>query len=29
MQVPLEVQPGDTVHADYGVLGALTLELAA
>jgi 2-keto-4-pentenoate hydratase len=27
--VPLEVQPGDTVHADYGVLGALTLELAA
>jgi 2-keto-4-pentenoate hydratase len=26
--VPLEVQPGDTVHADFGVLGSLTLDLA-
>jgi 2-keto-4-pentenoate hydratase len=27
--VPLEVQAGDTVHADYGVLGSLTLHLSA
>lgn len=27
--VPLEVQPGDTVQADFGVLGALTLRLTA
>jgi 2-keto-4-pentenoate hydratase len=26
---PLEVQPGDTVQADFGVLGLLTLHLAA
>jgi 2-keto-4-pentenoate hydratase len=26
---PLEVQPGDTVHADYGVLGSLSLRLTA
>jgi 2-keto-4-pentenoate hydratase len=26
--VPLEVQPGDTVHANYGVLGSLTLRLS-
>lgn len=25
--VPLEVRPGDTVHADFGVLGSLTLRL--
>ena len=27
--VPLDVRAGDTVHADYGVLGALTLRLIA
>jgi 2-keto-4-pentenoate hydratase len=27
--VPLEVEPGDTVHADYGVLGAISPRLAA
>jgi 2-keto-4-pentenoate hydratase len=27
--VPLEVQPGDTVHADYGVLGSVTVRLSA
>ena len=27
--VPLEVEPGDTVHADFGALGALALRLAA
>lgn len=27
--VPLEVQPGDAVQADFGVLGSLTLALAA
>jgi 2-keto-4-pentenoate hydratase len=27
--VPLQVQPGDTVQADYGVLGAISLRLAA
>jgi 2-keto-4-pentenoate hydratase len=27
--VPLDVQAGDTVHADYGVLGSLTLRLIA
>ena len=27
--VPLEVQPGDTVHADYGVLGKLSIRLRA
>jgi 2-keto-4-pentenoate hydratase len=27
--VPLQVRPGDTVHADYGVLGAISLRLAA
>ncbi len=26
--VPLEVQPGDTVQADFGTLGALTLRLS-
>ena len=26
--VPLEVQPGDTVQADFGTLGALTMRLA-
>lgn len=26
--VPLEVQPGDTVQADFGVLGSLTLRLS-
>ena len=26
--VPLEVQPGDAVHADFGVLGSLTLRLS-
>jgi 2-keto-4-pentenoate hydratase len=25
--VPLEVRPGDTVHADFGALGSLTLRL--
>lgn len=27
--VPLEVEPGDAVHADFGVLGALALRLTA
>ncbi len=26
--VPLQVQPGDTVHADFGALGALTVRLS-
>jgi 2-keto-4-pentenoate hydratase len=27
--VPLEIEPGDAVHADFGVLGALALKLSA
>ena len=27
--VPLEIQPGDSVHADYGVLGRIEIVLRA